>query len=345
MLRKQYTYRPGNEIFPVGKVRGATAPAASFCDDARMSTPLPRRRSLLRAIAISPLLAAAPFASSPAMAADAPLLKRTLPKTKVSLTAVGLGTWQSFDVAGEPAQRAEAVQALRRFAELGGELVDSSPMYGSSEAVLGEAAEELNLHKKLFLATKVWTPGRTEGVRQMETSLRRMRVSLKGPLDLMQVHNLVDVGNHLATLAAWKKEGRVRYVGITHYTASAHAELERMLPRVDFLQVNYSLAEPQAGTRLLAAAATAGVAVIINRPFAEGEMFARVKAKPLPDFAGEIGCTSWAQVFLKWILANPAVTCVIPGTRSATHVADNLGAARGALPDAAMRKRIEAAFG
>ena len=240
---------------------------------------------------------------------------------------------------------AEAVQALRRFAELGGELVDSSPMYGSSEAVLGEAAEELNLHKKLFLATKVWTSGRTEGVRQMETSLRRMRVSLKGPLDLMQVHNLVDVGNHLATLAAWKKEGRVRYVGITHYTASAHAELERMLPRVDFLQVNYSLAEPQAGTRLLAAAATAGVAVIINRPFAEGEMFARVKAKPLPDFAGEIGCTSWAQVFLKWILANPAVTCVIPGTRSATHVADNLGAARGALPDAAMRKRIEAAFG
>lgn len=316
-----------------------------FCDDDRMSTPLPRRRSLLRALAISPLLAAAPFAPSPALAADAPLLKRTIPKTKESLTAVGLGTWQSFDVAGEPAQRTEAVLALKRFAALGGELVDSSPMYGSSEAVLGEAAEELNLHKRLFLATKVWTSGRTEGVRQMETSLRRMRVSLKGPLDLMQVHNLVDVSNHLATLAAWKKEGRVRFIGVTHYTASAHAELERMLPRVDFLQVNYSLAEPQAGNRLLAAAATAGVAVIINRPFAEGAMFARVKGKPLPDFAGEIGCTSWAQVFLKWILANPAVTCVIPGTRSATHVADNIGAARGALPDAAMRKRIEAAFG
>ena len=310
-----------------------------------MTKPLPHRRSLLRALAMSPLLAATPFASIPAMAADAPLLKRPLPKTKEALVAVGLGTWQSFDVAGEPAQRAEAVQALRRFADLGGELVDSSPMYGSSEAVLGEAAEELNLHKKLFLATKVWTTGRTEGVRQMETSLRRMRVSLKGPLDLMQVHNLVDVSNHLATLAAWKKEGRVRYVGVTHYTASVHAELERMLPRVDFLQVNYSLAEPQAGNRLLAAAAAAGVAVIINRPFAEGAMFARVKGKPLPDFAGEIGCTSWAQLFLKWILANPAVTCVIPGTRSATHVADNLGAARGVLPDAAMRKRIETAFG
>lgn len=178
----------------------------------------------------------------------------------------------------------------------------------------------------------------------MDTSLRRMRVSLKGPLDLMQVHNLVDVNAHLATLAAWKKEGRVRYVGVTHYTASAHADLERMLPKVDFLQVNYSLAEPQAGQRLLAAAAAAGVAVIINRPFAEGTMFAQVKGKPLPGFAAEIGCNSWAQLFLKWILANPAVTCVIPGTRSARHVEDNLGAARGLLPDAAMRKRIETAF-
>lgn len=307
-----------------------------------MSTPLPRRRSLLRALALSPLLSL-PFASLPAMA-DTALLKRKLPKSKESIASVGLGTWQSFDVVGEPAQRAEAVQALRRFAELGGELVDSSPMYGSSEAVLGEAAEELGLHKKLFFATKVWTPGRTEGVRQMETSLRRMRISLKGPLDLMQVHNLVDVGNHLATLAAWKKEGRVRYVGITHYTAGAHAELERLLPRVDFLQVNYSLAEPQAGTRLLAAAEAAGVAVIVNRPFAEGAMFSQVKAKPLPEWAGELGCTSWAQLFLKWILANPAVTCVIPGTRSARHVEDNIGAARGALPDAAARKRIAEAY-
>lgn len=308
-----------------------------------MSTPLPRRRSLLRALALSPLLASAQFASTRAMA-DTTLLRRPIPRSKETLTGVGLGTWQSFDVMGEPAQRVEAVQALKRFAELGGELVDSSPMYGSSEAVLGEGAEELGLHKKLFFATKVWTPGRTEGVRQMETSLRRMRISLKGPLDLMQVHNLVDASNHLATLAAWKKEGRVRYVGVTHYTATAHAELERMLPRVDFLQVNYSLAEPQAGNRLLAAAAAAGVAVIINRPFAEGAMFNQVKGRPLPAWAGELGCTSWAQLFLKWILANPAVTCVIPGTRSARHVEDNLGAARGVLPDAAMRKRIEAAF-
>ena len=346
MLRKQYTYHPGNEIFPVGKVRGATALAASFCDDARMSMPLPRRRSLLRALAISPLLAAAPFASSPAMAADAPLLKRTLPKTKVSLTAVGLGTWQSFDVAGEPAQRAEAVQALRRFAELGGELVDSSPMYGSSEAVLGEAAEELNLHKKLFLATKVWTSGRTEGVRQMETSLRRMRVSLKGPLDLMQVHNLVDAKTHLATLRAWKREGRIRYLGITHYTASAYADLERELKAggIDFLQVNFSLAEREAGTRLLAAARDAGAAVLVNRPFAEGALFARVKGRALPAVAQDAGCASWAQFFLKWILARPEVTCVIPGTRNPLHVTDNLALLTSPLPDAALAARMAAAF-
>ena len=309
----------------------------------RMTFPQPRRRSLLRALSLSPLLACAPSAMT-ALAADNPPLRRTIPKTRESLAAVGLGTWQSFDVAGDAAQRTEAVQALRRFAELGGELVDSSPMYGSSESVLGDAAAELGLHSALFLATKVWTSGRADGVRQMETSLQRMKVSLKGPLDLMQVHNLVDVNTHLATLAAWKKEGRVRFTGVTHYTAGAHAELERMLPRVDFLQVNYSLAEPQAGQRLLAAAAAAGVAVIINRPFAEGAMFSRVKGRPLPAWAGELGCTSWAQLFLKWILANPAVTCVIPGTRSTTHVTDNLGAARGPLPDAAMRKRIEAAF-
>ncbi len=308
-----------------------------------MSTPLPHRRSLLRALVLSPLLASIPFASTHAMA-DTPPLKRRIPKTGEGITAVGLGTWQSFDVVGEPALRIEAVQALRRFAELGGELVDSSPMYGSSEAVLGESAEELGLHKKLFFATKVWTRGRTEGVRQMESSLRHLRTSIKGPLDLMQVHNLVDAGNHLATLAAWKKEGRVRYAGITHYTASAHADLERLLPKVDFMQVNYSLAEPQAGTRLLAAAAAAGVAVIVNRPFAEGAMFNQVKGRPLPEWAGELGCASWAQLFLKWILANPAVTCVIPGTRSAKHVADNLGAAQGALPDPAARKRIEAAY-
>ena len=180
----------------------------------------------------------------------------------------------------------------------------------------------------------------------MRESMRRLRVDLKGPLDLMQVHNLVDAPTHLATLGSWKKEGLVRYVGITHYHAGAHAELEKMLEdeSIDFVQVNYSLAEPQAERRLLDAAATHGIAVIANRPFAEGAMFARVRQRPLPPFAKDLDCRSWAQLFLKWIISHPAITCAIAGTRDARHVVDNLGALQGPLPDAAMRNHIREHF-
>jgi diketogulonate reductase-like aldo/keto reductase len=280
----------------------------------------------------------------PAARAADRILQRPIPKTGETIPAVGLGTWQGFDVAGNAAETAQAREALKTLVDLGGRMIDSSPMYGSAESVSGQLAEELGVESKLFVATKVWTSGRQAGVRQMEDSMRKLRVER---LDLMQVHNLVDAGTHLATLREWKKAGRVRYLGVTHYHAGAHADLERHIKPgdIDFIQVNYSLAEPEAGRRLLAAAADSRTAVIVNRPFAEGAMFGRVKGKPLPEWAKEIGCASWAQFFLKWILGHPAVTCAIPGTRNAKHVADNLGAAAGPVPDEAMRRRMAAHFG
>jgi diketogulonate reductase-like aldo/keto reductase len=270
-------------------------------------------------------------------------LERPIPKTGEPLPAIGLGTWQVFDIAGDRSAMAEAKDTLKLFVEHGGRVVDSSPMYGSSEAVTGQLATELGVRPKLFVATKVWTSGRQAGIRQMEESMRQLRVER---LDLMQVHNLLDVDTHLATLSDWKKAGRIRYLGITHYHSGAHAELERLIKRgdIDFVQVNYSLAEPEAERRLLRAAADSRTAVIVNRPFAQGAMFRQVQKTPLPDWAKEIGCASWSQFFLKWILAEPAVTCVIPATRNPRHVADNLAAAVGPLPDEAMRKRMSRFF-
>ncbi len=275
-------------------------------------------------------------------AADQPLAKR-IPKTGEEIPAVGLGTWQVFDVAADAKELAQAKETVKVFAELGGRVIDSSPMYGSSESVTGRIAAELGVRPRLFVATKVWTSGKQAGIRQMEDSMKKLRVER---LDLMQVHNLVDAQTHLATLRDWKKAGRIRYLGVTHYHAGAHGDLEKIIKPgdIDFVQVNYSLAEPEAERRLLAAAAESRTAVIVNRPFAEGTMFGRVKGKPLPDWAKEIGCASWAQFFLKWILAHPAVTCAIPGTRNPRHIADNLGAASGPLPDEATRRRMASHF-
>ena len=279
----------------------------------------------------------------PAARAADPILQRPIPKTGETIPAVGLGTWQAFDVAGDAAETAQAREALKTLVDLGGRVIDSSPMYGSAESVSGQLADELGVKSRLFVATKVWTSGKQAGIRQMQDSMRKLRVER---LDLMQVHNLNDAPTHLATLRDWKKAGRVRYLGVTHYHAGAHGDLERAIKPgdVDFVQVNYSLAEPEADRRLLAAAAASWTAVIVNRPFAEGAMFGRVRGKALPEWAKDIGCATWAQFFLKWILGHPAVTCVIPGTRNAKHVADNLGAAVGALPDEAMRRRMAAHF-
>ena len=274
-------------------------------------------------------------------AADSPLETRRIPTSGEAIPVIGLGTWQVFDVAGDRVGMAEARDALARFVALGGRVVDSSPMYGSSESVLGDLAVSLGVQERLWVATKVWTTGREAGIRQMEDSMAKLRVAR---LDLMQVHNLVDADRHLATLAEWKKAGRIRYVGVTHYHFGAYADVERYVAtgKLDFLQINYSLAERDAAKRLLPLAVETKTAVIVNRPFAEGALFQRVRGKPVPPWAEEIECASWAQIFLKWILGHPAVTCAIPGTRNARHVEENLAAGRGPMPDAAMRKRIEA---
>jgi aryl-alcohol dehydrogenase-like predicted oxidoreductase len=228
---------------------------------------------------------------------------------------------------------------LRLLVEGGGSVIDSSPMYGRAEAVVGDLSTEAGLRGKLFLATKVWTSGRDSGIRQMETSLRLMRAER---MDLMQVHNLQDVAVHARTLREWKDAGRIRYAGITHYHAGAYAEVERLVKtrEWDFAQFNYSRAERDAEQRLLPLCAEAGVAVIVNRPFSTGSLFPRVKGKPLPGWAAEFDCSSWAQFFLKYILSHPAVTCAIPGTRRIAHLEDNLQAGHGRLPDRKTRRRM-----
>lgn len=298
----------------------------------------PSRRTLLG------LLAAGAAVSGAAGAPAAPvMLARRIPSDGAPLPAVGLGTWQTFDVGAAPAERAPLREVLRRFVALGGRVVDSSPMYGEAESVVGDLTAELGLHASLFVATKVWTHGRQAGVAQMERSAQRLRA---GRLDLLQVHNLVDWQTHLRTLRDWKAAGRVCYIGVTHYTASAYGELERVMRTepLDFVQLNYSLAEREAENRLLPLASERGIAVLVNRPYAEGALFRRVKGLPLPPWAAELDCQSWGQFFLKWILAHPAVTCVIPATSKPEHLADNMGAGTGALPDPAARARMAAHF-
>ena len=254
----------------------------------------------------------------------------------VKLPKIGLGTWQTFDAGNDSAARAPLREVLKL---LDGNVVDSSPMYGSSESVAGELIAELGMRDRLFIATKVWTSGREDGIAQMETSFKRLRVKV---MDLMQVHNLVDVATHTKNLQEWKQQGRIRYLGITHYTSSAYAQVERWLKTgaYDFLQINYSLGEREAENRVLPLAAERNVRVIINRPFAEGALFRRSKGKSLPPWAAELGIASWAQYFLKWIVSHPAVTCAIPGTGRPDHMRDNLAAGRGPMPDAATRERM-----
>lgn len=275
-------------------------------------------------------------------AADSAMLQRPIPSSGEKLPVIGLGTWQSFDVGTSAADRQPLEEVLRAFVRLGGRVIDSSPMYGRAEGVVGDLAQKLRLHDSLFFATKVWTTGKDAGVQSMDRSFDLMKTKR---MDLMQVHNLVDVQTHLATLREWKEQGRVRYIGITHYTASSHGEVARVLERekVDFVQINYSVREREAEERVLPVAQERGVAVIVNRPFGGGNLFRRVRDKALPDFAAEIGCASWAQLFLKWIVAHPAVTCAIPATSKVRHLEDNMGGGVGTLPDAKMRQRISEA--
>ena len=259
---------------------------------------------------------------------------RPIPTTGEALPVIGCGTWIGFDHAPGSAEYQRLPGVLDALFAAGGSVVDSSPMYGRAEENTGRLLAAAKQRSRAFLATKVWTSGRAAGVAQMEQSFARLATDR---IDLMQVHNLVDWRTHLATLRGWKEQKRVRYVGITHYTASAYAEVEAVLraEKLDFLQINYSFDDRAAAQRLLPLAAERGVAVIVNMPFGGGGLLRRLRDQPLPGWAGEIGCTSWAQVLLKFVLSHPAVTCTIPGTSRAEHMADNASAGTGPFPDAA----------
>jgi aryl-alcohol dehydrogenase-like predicted oxidoreductase len=263
--------------------------------------------------------------------------------SKLKITPIGLGTWQTFDVGPSEAERKPLQEVLSLFVQLGGFLVDSSPMYGRAEEVLGDIVVKLGVRDKLSIATKVWTSGRAAGIRQMEESERKLR----GPVDLMQVHNLVDVDTHLQTLKEWKAKKRIRAIGITHYTSSAYGDLAKVMRRggIDFVQLNYSLAEREAERTLLPLAQELGMGVLVNRPFGAGALFRETRGKALPSFAKDLGCQSWAELFLKFVVSHPAVTCAIPATSKPEHLRQNMRAGTGPMPDAAMRKRIADAVG
>ena len=266
---------------------------------------------------------------------------RKIPSSGAALPVIGLGTWRTFDAGPTPAERAPLVEVLRTFFDAGGSVIDSSPMYGRAEAVTGDLLTAMKAHDKAFVATKVWTQGRDAGIKQMQNSFALLQ---RERIELMQIHNLVDWRTHLATLRAWKAEKRIRYLGITHYTESGHGELEAVMRKeaLDFVQLNYSLDDRAAARRLLPLAAERGIAVLVNQPFGGGELLRVLRSRPVPLWSGDIGCESWAQILLKFCLGHPAVTCVIPGTSRPEHMADNVRAGMGVMPDAAMRAKIAA---
>jgi diketogulonate reductase-like aldo/keto reductase len=269
------------------------------------------------------------------------MLQRPIPSTGELLPVIGLGSWIQFDVGTAEAERAPLMDVLKEMHSGGGRLLDSSPMYGKSEGVIGDLTQGSGMADEFFYATKVWTTGKAAGIRQMEESYKKMR---RQTMDLMQVHNLVDWQAHLDTLKGWKEEGRVRYVGITHYVASAHEQLEQIVKMgiVDFVQFNYSIRVRNAEKSLLPACRDNGVTTIINEPFEKGSLFGLVKGQALPDWAKDYDIGSWAEFFLKFIVSHPDVTCVIPGTSDVGHLADNMKAGEGRLVDEVGRRRMVA---
>jgi aryl-alcohol dehydrogenase-like predicted oxidoreductase len=276
------------------------------------------------------------------------LLMRKIPSSGETIPAVGLGTSGPFEVTADEKARAPLREVLQGFFMGGASLIDTSPMYSTAEAVLGDLLTP-EQQGRAFIATKVWTPGsgghgEAKGIEQMQRSMSLLKHKR---IELMQVHNLVDLDVHLKTLKSWKGEGRIKYIGVTHYTTSSYPDLISIIQRekLDFVQFNYSVGTREAEKTLLPLCADKGVAVLINRAFEDGNLFTRVQGKPLPAWAAEFGATSWAQVFLKFVLAHPAVTCVIPATGKIRNLVDNLGAGMGALPDAKQRAQIVAAVG
>ena len=297
------------------------------------------RRTALKLVAAATAAALAP--SRLAAKEASVMATRKIPASGEEIPVIGMGSSDTFDVGTDGMKRAVLQGVLRNLADAGGSVIDTSPMYGSAESVLGDLIDELGLGPKLWLATKVWTRGREAGAKQIDESFARLRARR---LDLLQIHNLLDWREHVPTLRTLQASGKVRYSGITHYRADAHAELERVLgaEKFDWVQVNYSLAEPEAAARLLPFCQDKGIAVMVNRPFADGALFARVRGKPLPPWAAEVGCESWGQFFLRYVISHPAVTCVIPATSKPQHMIDNAAAGRAPLPDARQRERMRA---
>ena len=304
----------------------------------------PARRRVIRSLAAA-CAGALAWRAIPALAEHGKLLMRAIPSSGEALPVIGLGTSQTFDfdIRGDADTRKAAAETLRVMLDAGLSVIDTSPMYGRAEAVLGELLAEVDPGHRAFIATKVWTHGADAGRRQIDNSFRLLR---RDKIDLIQVHNLVDVDTQLANLQQLKHDGRIRYVGVTSSRDSAHAGLVKQIERgkLDFVQVNYSLTERAAENTVLPAAAANRVAVLVNRPYSRAGLFDRVRGKPLPAIAAEIGATTWAQFALKWIVAHPAVTCAIPGTNNPKHMLDNIQAGIGAMPDAAMRAKMAAAF-
>jgi aryl-alcohol dehydrogenase-like predicted oxidoreductase len=297
--------------------------------------PVGQRRRFLKTTA----LAGAALLAGPtrlAAATSTPITK-PVPASGEQLPVIGMGSWQTFDVGDDSQRRAELLKVLQAFFDHGGGVIDSSPMYGTSEQVIGDLLAQVAGKSAVFAATKVWTHGREEGIAQMQRSMQRMGVAV---FDLMQIHNLVDWRTHLETLKRWKTEGKVRYIGITTSHGRDHDELERVLETepFDFVQFTYSIANRRVEQRLLPLAADRGIATLINRPYQGGRLFRRVKGKALPDWAADIDCASWGQYFLKFVVSHPAVTCAIPATSKLHHMVDNMGAGFGRLPDASIRQ-------
>jgi diketogulonate reductase-like aldo/keto reductase len=268
------------------------------------------------------------------------MIRKAIPASGERIPVIGMGTWQTFMVEDREEELAPLREVLRSFVELGGTVLDSSPMYDPAEQVAGDLAAELGIVDDLWVATKVWTEGREEGKAQMEQSMSELR---RSSIELMQVHNLVDVETHLETLEEWKAQGRFRYIGITNTSAQRYPAVEALLDddRIDFLQTNYSLRERQSAERLLPKARDRGIAVMVARPFAGGGLFPLVRDRSLPGWAAEFDCTAWSQFFLKYIVSHPAVTCAIPATSNPDHLRENMGGGMGRLPDEATRRRME----
>ena len=277
-----------------------------------------------------------------AAASDAPgdIITKAIPNSAEQIPVIGMGSSRTFDERLDDAARARLSEVLRIFFARGGRLVDSSPMYGDAESVLGELLASTPGRDKLFAATKVWTNGKQQGIEQMQRSMRRMQVT---HFDLMQIHNLRDWRVQLETLKAWKTEGRIRYLGITTSHGRSHDELEQLLEEhpFDFVQLSYSIGNRDVEARLLPLAMERGIAVIANRPFQRGRLFGEVRGKALPPWAADLMIDSWGQFFLKYVVSHPAITCAIPATAKPKHMLDNMGALRGVLPDAAMRRGME----